>query len=43
MPKEELKRLLEDSKKELDHDHQNFEGTIRKDLESFKKKTLDKI
>ena len=43
MPKENLKDLLEDSKKELDQDHQNFKDTIKKDLESFKSKTLEKI
>lgn len=43
MPKDDLKNLLADSKKELEQDRQNFEQTIKDDLESFKKKTLDKI
>ncbi len=43
MPKDELKNLLNNSKKELDKEHQNFIQSINDDLQSFKKKTLDKI
>jgi len=43
MVKEEIKKLLENSKKTLDHDHENFVKSIKDDLISFKKKTLDKI
>ena len=43
MTKEEIKILLENSKKELDKDHDNFVKTIQDELQSFKKKTLDKI
>ena len=43
MAKEEIKKLLENSKKELDKDHDNFVKTIQDELQSFKKKTLDKI
>lgn len=43
MPKDQLRNLLEDSKKELEKDHQSFEQLISDDLKSFKKKTLDKI
>ncbi len=43
MAKEEIKKLLEDSKKILDQDHENFVKSIKNDLTSFKKKTLDKI
>ena len=43
MAKEEIKKLLENSKKELDNDHDNFVKSIQTDLQSFKKKTLDQI
>jgi hypothetical protein len=43
MAKEEIKKLLEDSKKQLDQDHENFVKSIKDDLASFKKKTLDRI
>jgi hypothetical protein len=43
MAKEEIKKLLENSKKTLDQDHENFVKSIKNDLTSFKKKTLDKI
>jgi hypothetical protein len=41
--KEEIKKLLENSKKVLDHDHENFVKSIKNDLTSFKKRTLDQI
>ncbi len=43
MAKEEIKKLLENSKKELDNDYNKFVKSIQDDLKSFKKKTLDKI
>ncbi len=43
MTKEEIKKLLENSKKTLDNDHENFVKSIKSDLTSFKKKTLDQI
>jgi cellobiose-specific phosphotransferase system component IIA len=43
MTKEEIKKLLENSKKELDKDHDAFVKTIQDELQSSKKKTLDKI
>jgi hypothetical protein len=43
MGKDEIKKLLENSKKVLEQDHTNFENTIKNNLSSFKKKTLDQI
>jgi hypothetical protein len=43
MTKEEIKKLVENSKKTLDNDHENFVKSIKDDLTSFKKKTLDQI
>ena len=43
MGKEEIKKLIEDSKKSLDQDHEKFSQSIKDDLQSFKKKTLEKI
>ena len=40
MPKEEIKKLVEDSKKQLELEHDNFVKSIKGDLASFKKKTL---
>lgn len=43
MVKEDIKRLLESSKERLEQDHVTFTQTIKDDLKTFKKKTLDKI
>ncbi|MEE8384098.1 MAG: hypothetical protein V3R39_04060 [Nitrosopumilus sp.] len=43
MTKEEIKKLLENSKKALDDDHENCVKSIKNDITSFKKKTLDQI
>jgi hypothetical protein len=43
MAKEEIKKLIENSKKVLEQDHENFAKSIKNDLTSFKKKTLDQI
>ena len=43
MAKEEIKKLVENSKKILEQDRENFAKSIKNDLASFKKKTLDRI
>ena len=43
MAKEEIKKILENSKKELNGDYDNFIKSIKDDLSLFKKKTLDRI
>ena len=43
MGKEEIKKLIEDSKKSLQQDHEKFSQSIKDELQSFKKKTLEKI
>mgnify|MGYP001301363657 FL=1 len=43
MTKEEIKKLVENSKKILEQDRENFAKSIKNDLTSFKKKTLDRI
>ncbi len=43
MAKEEIKKLVENSKKTLDADYDNFVKSVNDDLNSFKKKTLDKV
>ena len=43
MPKDEIKRLLEKSKKTLDQEYDTSEKQIKDQLQSAKKKTLDKI
>ena len=41
--KNEIKKLLENSKKTLDQEYENSSKTIKDKLQSAKKKTLDKI
>ncbi len=43
MAKEEIKKLVENSKKVLEQDHDNFVKSIKNDLTSFKNKTLDQL
>lgn len=43
MGKEEIKKLVENSKRAVDQDYRNFSKSIKDDLLSFKKKTLDRI
>ena len=43
MAKDEIKKLLENSKKEVDVDYDKFVSSIKDDLISFKKKTLERI
>jgi hypothetical protein len=40
MAKDEIKKLLENSKKVIEQDHEDFSKSIKNDLASFKKKTL---
>lgn len=43
MAKEEIKKLIESSKNEVNSSYDNFAKSIQDDLKSFKKKTLDQI
>ena len=43
MKKDEIKKLLEDSKKVLEQSHDESVKTIKDNLQNFKKKTLDQI
>lgn len=43
MSKEEIKNLVENSKKTLEKDYNNFVSKIKDDIQKFKKKTLDQI
>ncbi len=43
MTKEEIKKLIENSKKELDGDYDKFVTSVKDNLKSFKKKALDQI
>lgn len=43
MAKEEIKKIIETSKKTLEQDHESFSKSIKDDLSYFKKKTLDRI
>lgn len=43
MGKDEIKKLLDNSKKVLEQDHDNFKKTIKNELQNLKKKTLDQI
>ena len=43
MAKEEIKKLLENSKSTIEQEHSNSQKTIKDDLQKFKKKTLDQI
>ena len=43
MAKEEIKKLLENSKNAIEQEHSKSEKTIKDDLQKFKKKTLDQI
>ena len=40
MTKEEIKGLIEDSKKVIKEDHEEFAKSIKNDLNTFKKKAL---
>ena len=43
MPKEEIKKLLDNSKKVLEQEYEKSQNTIKDNLQNFKKKTLDQI
>ena len=43
MAKDEIKKLIENSKKALDQDKDDFAKSIKDDLSKFKKNTLTKI
>ena len=43
MGKDEIKKLLDQSKKALEKEHDDFSQSIKKDLDGFKNKTLDQI
>ncbi len=43
MPKEEIKKLLENSKNVIEQKHSNSEKTIKDELQKFKKKSLEQI
>ena len=43
MAKDEIKKLLAQSKKVLEKEHDDFSKSIKKDFEGFKKKTLGQI
>ena len=43
MAKNEIKKLLENSEKNIEQAHDDFAKSIKDDLQKFKKKTLDQI
>ncbi len=43
MGKDEIKKLLENSKRVLETEHDKLAEGVRADLKNFKKKTLEKI
>ena len=43
MAKDEIKKLLDNSKKVLEQEYEKSQNTIKNNLNSFKKKTLDQI
>ena len=43
MAKEEIKKLLDNSKKVLEQEHEKSQNAIKENLQNFKKKTLDQI
>ena len=43
MAKEQIKNLIEDSKTQLDQTYDSFVKSVKDELASFKKKTLDQI
>lgn len=43
MPRDDIKNLVKDSKKSVEQDRERFADSVRKDLESFKKKALKDI
>ncbi len=43
MAKDEIKKLLENSEKNISQAHDDFVKSVKDDLQQFKKKTLEKI
>ncbi len=43
MPKEDIKKLVEESKKTLEREHDKSATQIKEELNSAKKKTLERI
>ncbi len=43
MAKDQIRKIIDDSKKSLEQDHERFTKSIKDDLASFKKKTLDRV
>jgi len=43
LAKDEIRNLLANSKKVLEQEYTNSENSIKEDLKTFKKKTLDQI
>ena len=43
MAKDEIKKLLANSEKNIEQTHDDFAKSINDDLQKFKKKTLDQI
>ena len=43
MPKQDIKKLLDDASKLLESEHESQVDAIKSELKSFKTKTLDKI
>ena len=43
MPRDDIRDLVKGSKKSVEQDRKKFADSVRKDLESFKKKALEDI
>ena len=43
MGKEEIKKIIEDSKRSLRGEHESFAKSVKDDLDSFKNKALKKV
>ena len=43
MAKDQIRKIIDDSKRALERDHEEFANSIKDDLTRFKKKALDQI
>ncbi len=43
MPKDDIRQIVEESKQMIDQDRKAFADSVRKELDSFKKKALSGI
>ena len=43
MAKDQIRKIIDDSKRTLERDHEEFVNSIKDDLTRFKKKALDQI